>query len=200
MPSSSSPTAERLVRTAAERTQGVVDALRDRASGDARSGGDVTVRQSITIETGLEELVAAARDARTLSTVLGDLGQVESSGSDAFRWTLHTPSGRTLATLDTTLTTARDHLRWTTTEARSGPPATLALAFSPAPQDRGTEVALRLELDLPPGTRRATGITAGGLAHKALHRFKALIRTGEVPTLKHNPAARHGGADHDQEG
>lgn len=196
MPPSTSPTAERIVRTAAERTQGVVGALRDRAGGDA--SGKSTVRQSITIEAEITQLVDAARDASTLSKILGHLGKVEATGSDAYRWTLQTPPSGTI--LETTLTAGTDHLEWTTTDASDGPPATLSLAFKPAPQDRGTEVALRLELALPPGTRKAGAMAAGGLALKALHRFKSLVRTGEVPTLAHNPAARSGGADHTQEG
>lgn len=72
--------------------------------------------------------------------------------------------------------------------ARSGQEQPLTasgeVTFRPAPQDLGSEVTLELELDGP-------DLAAGAAAHKALRRAKALAETGEVPTLAHNPSARH---------
>lgn len=72
--------------------------------------------------------------------------------------------------------------------------------FRPAPNDLGTEVTLSLRLDPPSGPAHALAPIAGGaagtlLATKALHRFKSLAETGEIPTLTRQPAARHGGRD-----
>lgn len=189
---------ERLVRTAAARTQGVARALRDRApvGGDQ---GPTAIRQSITIERSREEILPIARDPHALSTVLGDLGRVATTGGDRFAWTITTPGDATTE-FDTELVETPNGLLWRTADDADGMPAQLTLTFEDAPQDRGTEVALRLELELPPGTRKAAATVAGGLALKALHRFKALVVTGEVPTLRHTPAARDGGADHDLEG
>jgi hypothetical protein len=63
------------------------------------------------------------------------------------------------------------------------------VSFAPAPQDLGTEVTLTLVLEDPlPG---AGAPAVGAMAHKALRRAKALAETGEIPTLEHNPSARH---------
>jgi hypothetical protein len=37
---------------------------------------------------------------------------------------------------------------------------------------------------------RRLGVVPDALASKALHRFKSLVETGEVPTLEANPSAR----------
>jgi hypothetical protein len=68
--------------------------------------------------------------------------------------------------------------------------ATGSVTFSPAQQDLGTIATLQLQLDGPDPA-------AGAAAFKALRRAKALIETGEIPTLEHNPSARH---DADGEG
>ncbi|MEI5675619.1 MULTISPECIES: hypothetical protein [unclassified Nocardioides] len=64
-----------------------------------------------------------------------------------------------------------------------------AVSFVAAPQDLGTEVTLTLVLEDPmPG---GGDLAVGAMAHKALRRAKALAETGEIPTLDHNPSARH---------
>jgi uncharacterized membrane protein len=76
-----------------------------------------------------------------------------------------------------------------------------AVRFRPAPNGLGTEVTLSLRVDPHAGALGSAlisllGGTAGTLlATKALHRFKSLAETGEVPTLTRQPAARHDGRD-----
>jgi uncharacterized membrane protein len=73
--------------------------------------------------------------------------------------------------------------------------------FRPAPNDLGTEVTLSLRFEpqaVPLGSAMAAlfgGAPGKLLATKALHRFKSLAETGEVPTLTRQPAARHDGRD-----
>lgn len=62
--------------------------------------------------------------------------------------------------------------------------ATGTVSFAPAPSRLGTEVRLELRL-------AGSDLAAGATAHKALRRAKALAETGEIPTLAHNPSARH---------
>jgi hypothetical protein len=59
----------------------------------------------------------------------------------------------------------------------------IVLEFGDAPQDRGTEVIARVSSPAP-------GVLTGPLAFKALYRARALLMTGEVPTIKSNPSAR----------
>jgi uncharacterized membrane protein len=62
-------------------------------------------------------------------------------------------------------------------------------------------VTLSLRFEPPAGLLgSAAAALFGGapgklLATKALHRFKSLAETGEVPTLTRQPAARHDGRD-----
>jgi uncharacterized membrane protein len=70
-----------------------------------------------------------------------------------------------------------------------------SVRFHPAPGDWGTEVTLRFRFALPGGplgntVAKRLGIVPRMLAEKALRRFKSLAETGEIPRLKHNPAAR----------
>jgi hypothetical protein len=55
---------------------------------------------------------------------------------------------------------------------------------------------MRLEVEPPVGASApAVGAAAGALVIKALYGTKALIETGEVPTLEKNPSARPGEGD-----
>jgi uncharacterized membrane protein len=37
------------------------------------------------------------------------------------------------------------------------------------------------------------------LMQKALRSFKSLVETGEIPNIRHNPAARRGGQEHQEQ-
>jgi hypothetical protein len=73
-----------------------------------------------------------------------------------------------------------DRLRWT---FGSDANAAVALEFRDAPQGRGTEVIAK-------ATGPAPGMLTGALTFKALYRARALLMTGEVPTIEYNPSAR----------
>ena len=73
-----------------------------------------------------------------------------------------------------------DRLRWT---FGSDANAAVALDFRDAPQGRGTEV-------IATATSPAPGTLSGALTFKALYRARALLMTGEVPTIKFNSSAR----------
>ena len=59
----------------------------------------------------------------------------------------------------------------------------IVLEFRDAPQHRGTEVIGRINAAAP-------GALTGPLLFKALYRARALLMTGELPTIKYNPSAR----------
>ncbi len=61
--------------------------------------------------------------------------------------------------------------------------AGIMVQFREAPQDRGTEVIARTT---SPGPGALTGV----LTFKVLYRARALLMTGEVPTIEFNPSAR----------
>jgi hypothetical protein len=66
------------------------------------------------------------------------------------------------------------------------------LRAHPAPASSSSEVSLTIEsadgADLP-------DVATSAAVFEALHRFKALVETGEIPTLDRNPHARHSGPD-----
>ncbi|WP_280506943.1 hypothetical protein [Nocardia farcinica] len=67
----------------------------------------------------------------------------------------------------------------------AGGDAQLHIEFAEAPADLGTEVTLRVTAPVP-------GLLTGAVAFKVLYRARALLQTGELPTLAHNPSARAG--------
>jgi uncharacterized membrane protein len=84
--------------------------------------------------------------------------------------------------------------RWQSVEGASLP-SEGEVQFRPAPGDRGTEVTLRIRFNPPGG---ALGLAAAKLlgfvprlfAERAIHYFRALAETGEIPTTDRQPAAR----------
>jgi len=77
-----------------------------------------------------------------------------------------------------------------------------SVRFEAAPGDEGTEVTVALEYN-PPGGKlgamvaKLTRDSAGSQVYDALRRFKALMETGEIPTIKGQPV---GGPQRGQKG
>jgi uncharacterized membrane protein len=146
----------------------------------------VEIQRSITIDASPEVLYRAWRDPVVLAEILRPIGQVTGHGDGRLHWQVTGPLGRTL-TWYTEIVEDRPYelLRWS-----SGEDAPVAhqgeVRFWQDRLELGTVVTLRLQLDgwIP-------GIVPDLLAEKALRRFKSLIETAEIPTLEHNPTARH---------
>ncbi len=70
------------------------------------------------------------------------------------------------------------------------------IRFRAAPAGRGTIATLHVRFDPPGGmlgdvaARFFDGVVPKELASKALHNFKSLVLTGEIPTTDRQPAAR----------
>lgn len=143
-------------------------ALVDRVLPGEHAAGDADARRVLTIGRDADELRALWGDPVRLAHVLA-----EPYTGDPSTWTVDEVS------------VVDGVVRF---RARSGQEHPLEasgeVTFRPAPQELGTEVTLALRLDGP-------DLAAGATAHKALRRAKALAETGEVPTLAHNPSARH---------
>lgn len=174
-----------------------VSTARDGAGADAA----VAVRRSITIGRAAEELYRLWREPGTLGQVLGAGARVTSTGPDRMHWVVQGPGGRR-AEWDAQIVEDRpgELVRWASVDGAAVPNEG-AVRFRPAPNDLGTEVTLSLRFDpraATPGSALASrfgGAPGKLLATKALHRFKSLAETGEVPTLTRQPAARHDGRD-----
>jgi uncharacterized membrane protein len=144
--------------------------------------------QAVTIPRPRLEVMNLFRDAERLSQVLGDVAEVQSVGPDRLRWRFvldgaDGPAWDCVVSVDD-----ESQLRYVDADAANADGGTdgsvgLVLQFRDAPQDRGTEVIARVSAPAP-------GALTGALAFKLLYRARALLVTGEVPTIKYNPSAR----------
>ncbi|WP_431972709.1 hypothetical protein [Nocardia sp. bgisy134] len=154
----------------------LVGKLRDAASRTA--GG-----QTVTVARPRAEVERFWRDPENLSRVLGDIGDVSATSPADYEWTLLYGDEGVL-TWQTMLVTEEDGLRFVDVAedgaAREDGPE-IGVYFADAPRGLGTEVTIRAAAPLP-------GFLAGAAAFKALYRARALMQTGELPTLEHDPS------------
>jgi uncharacterized membrane protein len=132
--------------------------------------------QSVTIARPREEVMRFWRDPETLSAILGDIADVTCPEPGVYRWVA--THGDAVLAWTTTLVAEGDRLRFSGGESMQ-----IRLDFADAPGDRGTEVTLRATTPLP-------DFLVGPAAFTLLYRARALLQTGETPTLTATPAAR----------
>ncbi|NAZ82237.1 hypothetical protein GTR02_10450 [Kineococcus sp. R8] len=143
-----------------------------------RAGGAPPPQQTLTFTCSPADVLAAVRDAAVWSQVLGDLGRAELVAPGRYRFTPASPADA--EGVDTELRESADAVLFD----RSGDaPPLVELRVLPAPQDRGTEVELSLDLPVP-------DLAAGAATFTVLYRLRALLQTGEVPTITPQPSAR----------
>lgn len=135
-----------------------------------------TAQQTLTVACTVVEAEDFWRDARRLSAVLGDLGSVEFTAPDRYRWRLQ--AGDHQLNWESTLSSRPGQLRFSD---ESG--AELEVRYRAAPHGLGTEMTLRAALPVP-------GLLSGATAFAMLYRARALLQTGEMPTIAHNPSGR----------
>lgn len=171
------------------------DAFDDDGDESEAAPVETEVERTITVGKPADELYEMWRDPEQLSRVMGHFADVSPVDGDRLHWTASGPFGRDME-WKTRFVESRsgEFLRWESLEdAAVANEGSIRLASAPA--DQGTEVTLRLRFD-PPGGRLGhaamefAGFVPAVLAKKALHRFKSLAETGEIPTLEGNPSAR----------
>jgi uncharacterized membrane protein len=166
---------------------------------EARDEMDIVC--AITIEKTADELYRAWRDPNVLLQLMGDEGAVTMKDEKHVHWRLLLPTERPIE-WDTEIVEERpgEMLRWKSA-AGAKLPCEGAVEFRKAPGNWGTEVLLRLKFTPPvrlPGetVMDLLGFVPRQMVLKALWRFKALSETGEIPTIKLQPACRNDGRDH----
>lgn len=165
-----------VVDTAVERVKHLAEKVTEKVTDAVTTDSRV---QAITIARPRAEVMAFFQESELLSQVLGDIASVQDAGPDRLRWTF---SGDDGPAWDCVISRdGENRLRFL--DVNPDRPAGLTLDFSDAQQDRGTEVVARVRA---PGPGALTGL----LLYKILYRARALMQTGEVPTLRHNPSAR----------
>ena len=133
--------------------------------------------QTVTIAAPVERVEHFWRDTDQLSVVLGDIADVEPGGEDRYRWRLEDQPD---VSWESRLVVEPGRIRYVGT----GDDNELVVSWQAAPRDLGTEVTLRVKTPAP-------GLLSGAAAYKVLYRVRALLQTGEVPTLQSNPSARN---------
>ena len=170
-----------------------VDTAPGRGAGPSADAPEAVA--AITIGKPAEELDRLWREPQTLTRITSGLAEVTPAGDGRMHWKVRGPLGRDLA-WDTRVVEDRpgSGQRWESVEGASLPSAG-EVRFRPAPGDRGTEVTLRLRFNPPGGplgleAGKLLGIVPRLFADRALHYFRALAETGEIPTTDRQPAAR----------
>lgn len=156
----------------------VLEHLPGRSSESARP-----VQQTVTMTAPAVDVLTALEDPATLSRLLGELGSVEPHGGGQ-RWSLAAGEGHDGLVWDTALTRRADGLRYEGgVSGADGSTGSIDVSTSPAPRDHGVEARLVLDLPLP-------RLAAGAAAFTLLYRLRALLVSGELPTLRPQPTTR----------
>jgi uncharacterized membrane protein len=138
--------------------------------------------QAVTIGRPRAEVMQFFTDASRLSEVFGDVAEVSSTGPDRMRWKFAGVDGDGGPEWECVVVTEDDaRLRFVDVDPNAS--TGIVLELRDAPRDRGTEVIAQVSSPAP-------GALSGVLTFKALYRARALLMTGEVPTIRHNPSAR----------
>ncbi|NAZ87059.1 hypothetical protein [Kineococcus indalonis] len=170
-----------------------------------QQGGGGPARQTLTIARPAAEVLAAWGDAAVVSRLLGEVASVRQGPGG--RWTFTLASGGELAAepaeVDGGMELRRadaDGPREPQEDVRDSEDDTeggrtgeqpgqredeevlLRVTTRPAPGDLGTEVTCEVARELSAGV--------GGVPFTLLYRLRALLLTGEVPTIEPQPAAR----------
>ena len=171
--------------TAAVAGIGVLDLVAALSSRRRGADSDGRVHASVTVNAPAIEAYELWRDLTNLPRFMDHLESVEKTGAMTSRWTAKAPGGKTV-TWDAELTddSRGRHIAW-----RSLPGATVPNAgrvtFAAAPGDRGTEVHVELEYEIPGGragsmVARMFGEEPAQQVRDDLRRFKQVMETGEV--------------------
>jgi uncharacterized membrane protein len=156
--------------------------LRQVAGAVANRTGHREPSQSVTIRSDPDTVQQLFRDPGRLSQVLGEIAEVQQTGDDNFRWVFRA-GPLDGASWDSRLVTDSHQLRFVDAGQNGTTTTEFVLHFKEAPLGQGTEVSLRVKSPAP-------ALLTGALAFKALYRARALLQTGEIPTLRKNPSAR----------
>ena len=160
------------------------------------AAGVLTLRRWITVGRPAEELFALWLEPDTLPRIMSHFATVTPVNKSDALWQIDGPLGKHYS-WESRIVEAQpgDIIAWQSLEGADIPNEG-ELLLRPAPGEWGTELALTLRF-APPGGALGKKVTTffdllpKEILSKALHRFKSLAETGEIPTLDGQPAGRH---------
>jgi uncharacterized membrane protein len=163
-----------------------------RRSPAVRSGEGVAVKRAVTINLPAAELYAFWRNLENLPTFMTHVDSVVVKSPTLSHWTIRAGKDHTMEWDAEIIEDRREEvIAW-----RSLPGSEVDNAgsvwFSPAPGERGTVVKVSLRYSPPGGKIGAQlakwfGQDADALIAEDLFRLKALLETGEIPTIEGQP-------------
>lgn len=155
----------------------------------------VTVRTSLTVGRPPEELYRFWRDQANVPRFMSRLRSVRVDSPTRSHWVMDGPMGRTWEwDSEVTTETEGEGFAWRSLEGADLPNRG-SVSFLPDVRGEETVVTYELEFDPPLG---ALGAAVASVFHEVpeqmaradLHRFKALMETGEIPTTEGQPSCR----------
>lgn len=155
-----------------------LETLAGKAMGSVTGG---STSQTLTVQCPRVEAEQFWRRPESLSRVFRGLAEVRSTAPDRYEWVVGR-AGEEPITWESLLVTEDNGLRFV--DASDADLVQIELGFADAPRESGTEIRLSGQAPLPEQLTGAALFTV-------LYRARALLQTGEVPTLEANPSARH---------
>ena len=146
---------------------------------------DKTAAYAATIYKPRHEVYAFWRAWENLPRYARHLKRVEDLGNGRTRWTTEGPSGDVSWEAETTVDVPNERIAWRTKTEDTDVPHHGEVVFRDAPMDRGTEVIVNVNYDVPYGifgelAARATGNSPEAEIGEAVRRFKSLLECGEI--------------------
>jgi uncharacterized membrane protein len=169
----------------------------------AAASGPVEVMHAVTIARPVEEVFAFWRELENLPRFLRHLESVEQRGERRSHWVARGPAGTRFEwDAEIVFEDANSHLAWQSIAGSEIDNAGTVL-FAPAPGERGTELIVTMQYDAPAGrlgtlVARLFGENPQDTIREDLRRMKALLETGEIPTVagqSHGPRSLKGRAN-----
>lgn len=162
-------------------------------AGAAPWNRQIHVRQSIAITKPREEVYAFWRKLENLPRFMKHLESVTQTGESQSHWVARGPGGAKVE-WDAMITEERPNelLAWESVDG-SQVPNRGAVTFEDAPGGRGTEIHVELSYNPPAGVLGAAiaklfAEEPKGQIADDLRRLRALLETGEVPTIEGQPS------------
>lgn len=157
---------------------------------------ETQLRRWITIGKPADQLYALWRDPATLPRIMAHFAEITVIDDTDADWVIKGPLKKSYRWRSRIVDQQQGVvIAWESLEGADVPNEGL-LQFRPAPGEWGTELTLTLRFN-PPGGALGKKVTAlldlfpKEQLSKALHRFKSLAETGEIPSLDGQPAGRH---------
>jgi len=158
----------------------------------------IHVARAVTINRSAEDLYNFWHEPGNLPKVIGYIDTIEIVGENRAHWKLKLPGGAPLE-FDVEMLTdvPNEVMSWRSLE---GAPVQNAgsVRFKPAPAGKGTEVHLTIEF-VPPGgilgeaILKLFGVAPNQYVGQMLRDFKAMMETGEKPTIQGQTSGREKG-------